>query len=76
MPQSTIYGRFFYKANNAQELMEESTKQPIRLEVAKVIQLTAQQFRHFSANLLRDMPFIARATITPDIQPMSPTNGV
>lgn len=59
MPQSTIYGRFFYKANNAQELMEESTKQPIRLEVAKVIQLTAQQFRHFSANLLRDMPFIA-----------------
>jgi len=59
LPQSTIYGRFFYKANNAQELMEESTKQPIRLEVAKVIQLTAQQFRHFSANLLRDMPFIA-----------------
>ena len=50
MPQSTIYGRFFYKANNAQELMEESTKQPIWLEVAKVIQLTAQQFRHFSAN--------------------------
>ena len=24
----------------------------------KVIQLSAQQFQHFSANLLRDMPFI------------------
>ena len=59
MPQSVIYSCFYYKANNAQELMEESTKQPIRVEVAKVIQLTAQQFCHFSANLLQDMPFIA-----------------
>ncbi len=56
---STIYSCFFYKANHAQELMEERGKQPIRVEVAKVIQLTAQQFRHFSVNLLQDMPFIA-----------------
>lgn len=59
LPQSTIYGCFFYKANHAQQLMEDKTARPTRVEVVKVIQLTAQQFRHFSANLLRDMPFIA-----------------
>ena len=58
MPQSTINGCFFYKANHAQELMEDKTVQPIRVEVVKVIQLSAQQFQHFSAHLLRDMPFI------------------
>lgn len=58
MPQSTINGCFFYKASHAQELMEDKTVQPIRVEVVKVIQLSAQQFQHFSANLLRDMPFI------------------
>ena len=59
MPQSTIYSCFFYKASHAQELMEDKTAQPTRVEVVKVIQLSAQQFQHFSANLLRDMPFIA-----------------
>ena len=59
MPQSTINGCFFYKASHAQELMEDRTAQPTRVEVMKVIQLSAQQFQHFSANLLRDMPFIA-----------------
>jgi len=59
LPQSTINGCFFYKASHSQELMENKTAQPIRVEVVKVIQLTAQQFHHFSANLLRDMPFIA-----------------
>ncbi len=59
LPQSTINGCFFYKASHAQELMEDKTAQQIRVEVVKVIQLTAQQFRYFSANLLRDMPFIA-----------------
>lgn len=32
--------------------------QPVQVEVVKVIQLTGQQFRDFSANLLRDMPFL------------------
>ena len=32
--------------------------QSIRVEAVKVIQLSAPQFQHFSANLLRDMPFI------------------
>ncbi len=59
LPQSTINGCFFYKASHAQELMEDKTAQQIRVEVVKVIQLTAQQFHHFSTNLLRDMPFIA-----------------
>ena len=59
MSQSTIYSRFFYKANQAQELVEEKGKEPIRVEVVKIIQLSAQQFRHFSANLILDMPFIA-----------------
>lgn len=58
MPQSTINGCFFYKANHAQELMEDKTAQPTRVEVVKVVQLSSQQFQHFSANLLRDMPFI------------------
>lgn len=58
MPQTTINGCFFYKAVHAQELMETKTAQPIRVEVVKVIQLSAQQFRFFSANLLQDMPFI------------------
>lgn len=59
MPQSVIYGHFFYKASQAQELMEEKSMQPIRVEVVKVVQLSAQQFRHFSDNLLQDMPFIS-----------------
>ena len=58
MPQSTINGCFFYKANHVQELMDNKDAQPMRVEVVKVIQLSAQEFRHFSANLLRDMPFI------------------
>lgn len=59
MPQSVIYGHFFYKVSHAQELMEDKTAQPTRVEVVKIIQLSAQQYRHFSANLLQDMPFIA-----------------
>jgi hypothetical protein len=58
LPQSTIDRCFFYKASHAQELMEDKTVQPTRVEVVKIIQLTVQQFRNFSANLLRDMPFI------------------
>ncbi len=58
MPKSTIYGCFFFKASHAQKLMEGKTDQPTQVEVVKVIQLSAQQLRHFTANLLRDMPFI------------------
>ena len=57
MPQSAMKGCFFFKASHAQELMEEKPAQTIRVEVVKVIQLSAQQFQNFSANLLRDMPF-------------------
>ena len=62
MSRSIIYSCFSYKANHVQNLMEETAKQPIRVEVVKVIQLSPQQFRHFSANLLQDMPFIAANT--------------
>lgn len=58
MPQSEISGRFLFKASHAQELMEEKPAQTIHVEVVKVTQLSAQQFQHFSANLLRDMPFL------------------
>ena len=58
LPQSTINGCFHFKASHAQELMENKTAQPIRVEVVKVIQLNGQQYRDFSANLLRDMPFL------------------
>ena len=58
MPKSTINGCFFFKASHAQELMEDKTIQPIQVEVVKVLQLTGQQFQNFSANLLRDMPFL------------------
>lgn len=58
MPQSVIKGCFYFKASHAQELMEEQPAQTIHVEVVKVIQLSAQQFQNFSANLLRDMPFL------------------
>ena len=58
MPKSTICGCFFFKASHAQELVEVKTAQPIQVEVVKILQLTGQQFRDFSANLLRDMPFL------------------
>ena len=58
MPKSTINGCFFFKASHAQELMEDKTMKPIQVEVVKILQLTGQQFRDFSANLLRDMPFL------------------
>ena len=58
MPKSTINGCFHFKASHAQELMEDKTIQPIQVEVVKILQLSGQQFRHFSANLLRDMPFL------------------
>ena len=58
MPRSEIKGCFFFKASHDQELMEEKPAQTIHVEVVKVIQLSAQQFQHFSANLLRDMPFL------------------
>ena len=58
MSKSTINGCFFFKASHAQELMEDKTMKPIQVEVVKILQLTGQQFRDFSANLLRDMPFL------------------
>lgn len=58
MPQSVIKGCFYFKASHAQELMEEQPAQTIHVEVVKVIQLSPQQFQNFSANLLRDMPFL------------------
>ena len=59
MPRSEINGCFFFKASHAQELMEEKPAQTIHVEVVRVIHLSAQHFQHFSANLLRDMPFLA-----------------
>ena len=59
MSRSELKGCFFFKASHAQELMEEKPAQTIHVEVVRVIQLSAQQFQHFSANLLRDMPFLA-----------------
>ena len=58
MPKTTINGCFYFKASHAQELMEDKTMKPIQVEVVKILQLTGQQFRDFSANLLRDMPFL------------------
>ena len=58
MSITTIHGCFFIKASHAQELMEEKPAKTIHVEVVKIIQLSAQQFQHFSANLLRDMPFL------------------
>ena len=59
MPQSIIYSSFSYKANHVQKLMDETAKQPIRVEVLKVIELTWKQYRYFCRHLLEDMPFIA-----------------
>ena len=58
MPKSTNNGCFHFKASHAQELMEDKSIQPIQVVVVKILQLSGQQFRHFSDNLLRDMPFL------------------
>lgn len=56
MPKSMIHSCFFFKASRAQELMEGKTGQSIQVKAVKVIQMSAQQFRNFFSNLLRDMP--------------------
>ena len=59
MAQSTIYTHFQFKANRLWDLQDIKKDKPIRVEVVKVIELTQEQYRHFSSHLLEDMPFIA-----------------
>ena len=49
---------FLLQSQPRQELVEVKTAQLILVEVVKMLQLTGQQFQNFSANLLRDMPFL------------------
>ena len=59
MAESSIYSHFCYKACHAGELSDAKADGPLPVQVAKVIELTQAEYRHFSANLLEDMPFIA-----------------
>lgn len=59
MAESLIHSHFCYKARCSDELADAKADGPLRVRVEKVIELTPQQYRHFTAHLLEDMPFIA-----------------
>ena len=58
MAESTIYSHFCFKSCRVQDLKDSRADGPIRVQVAKVIQLAQEQYRHFCSHLLEDMPFI------------------
>ena len=59
MAVSTIYTHFRFKANHLRDLRDNAKDKPVRVEVAKTIELTQAQYQHFFRHLLEDMPFIA-----------------
>ena len=58
MMVSTIYTHFHFKANRLRDLQNTAGDKPICVEIVKVIELTQEQYRHFCAHLLEDIPFI------------------
>lgn len=58
MAESTIYSHFCFKSCRVEDLKDSRADGPIHVQVAKVIQLTQEQYRHFCSHLLEDMPFI------------------
>lgn len=58
MAESTIYSHFCFKSCRVQDLKDSRADGPIRVQVAKIIQLTQEQYQHFCSHLLEDMPFI------------------
>ena len=58
MAESTIYSHFCFKSCCVQDLKDSRADGPIRVQVAKIIQLTQEQYQHFCSHLLEDMPFI------------------
>ena len=56
MAESTIYSHFCFKSCRVQDLKDSRADGPVR--VAKIIQLTQEQYQHFCSHLLADMPFI------------------
>lgn len=65
MAESLIYSHFCRKACHAGQLADPKADAATRVQVEKVIELTPQQYQHFSSHLLEDMPFIiANKTLT------------
>lgn len=58
MAVSTIDTYFCRKARHVRNLQYSAEARPVRVEVVKIIQLTQEQYQHFSTHLLEDMPFI------------------
>lgn len=58
MAQSTIYSHFCFKSCRVQDLKDSRADGPVRVQVAKIIQLTQEQYQYFCSHLLEDMPFI------------------
>ena len=58
MAESTIYSHFCFKSCCVQDLKDSRADGPVRVQVAKIIQLTQEQYQHFCSHLLEDMPFI------------------
>ena len=59
MGVSTIDTCFRRKPIHVQNLQCPANTKPFRIQVAKIIELTQEQYQHFSTNMLQDMPFIA-----------------
>ncbi len=59
MAETLLHSHFSYKPCRVWELEDSKADGPIRVQVEKVIELTRQQYQHFSTHLLEDMPFIA-----------------
>ena len=58
MAESTIYSHFCFKSCRVQDLKDSRADGPVRVQVAKIIQLTQEQYQHFCSHLLEDMSFI------------------
>lgn len=59
MARSMIHTYFCRKPGGLEDLREDRRKQEVRVDVLKVIQLTATQYQHFLTHISEDMPFLA-----------------
>lgn len=58
MAETMLHSHFCYKPCCVWDLEDSKADGPVRVQVEKVVELTRQQYQHFSTHLLEDMPFI------------------
>lgn len=57
MSISTIKTYFCQKPRCLGDLLEEQRREPVRVQVERIIQLTHAQYQHFLGHIWEDMPF-------------------